>query len=264
MTARDDKNGSLTERLRAPHMAYGRIAQIRTFHNEAADMIEKLERELAQAKSDLAEVDEANTRLARDRQTAPSHVATNAAGPTATITPATNIAGMTTNAARPRPDSIASEPEVISGGTSGAVAAPSTIAQHLRDHDLYRALEYVRRLAGIIAATPPTAFKNWAMGETKPYEIAKEAEEFYSHPRAASALSATLQRLPLVNAMDEALYNAFATGRPDQPLSDAWTKLRAVLGVPTATQQLNNVADALGMTSEELKDSLRRPDGGKA
>lgn len=80
--------------------------------------------------------------------------------------------------------------------------------------------------------------------------------------RRAFALSATLERLPLVNAMDDALYNAFATGRPDRPLSEAWTKLRAVLGVPTATQQLNNVADALGMTSEELKDSLRRTDGG--
>lgn len=62
--------------------------------------------------------------------------------------------------------------------------------QHLAI-DLQNAFGFIEKLAAVISATHPDAFKGWARGENAPYELAKEAVAFVYQPRSVSTPSAT-------------------------------------------------------------------------
>lgn len=49
---------------------------------------------------------------------------------------------------------------------------------------IFEAHNHIARLVKIVSATPPEAFKDWAMGEKEPYEVAKRAEDFLYAPAA--------------------------------------------------------------------------------
>lgn len=68
------------------------------------------------------------------------------------------------------------------GGERPPSATPCS-GQHL-SKDLHEALEFIKKLSAVIAATHPDAFKGWARGENAPYDLAKAADNFVHQPRS--------------------------------------------------------------------------------